>query len=160
LAGVFGKLPRAGDFVARGLGPGIRPALDRWLSTHLADRARHPEAWPEGGIVAAIEGPEGPLLLLAVESRDSAGRAFPLAAVDALNGADTATADAWAAGAFGPLIDAADGVIDIDTLADRLAAVPLPARGAAPLVPPLVWAEGAAPAPPDTALPALFRAAR
>jgi type VI secretion system protein ImpM len=156
VAGFFGKLPSAGDFVARGLPQGQRPVIDRWLSSHLAEAARHPEAWPEGGLIAAIDGPGEPLLLLVVESRDAPGRAFPLAAADPLNGAGLPEAEKWAAAAFGPLIDAADGVTDAEALAARLGALPPPAPGAAPLTPPLVWAEGVAPGRPAAMLAALF----
>ncbi len=38
--GFFGKLPARGDFVARGLPPGARPVVDRWLTRMLAPAAR------------------------------------------------------------------------------------------------------------------------
>ena len=34
---IFGKLPAHGDFVARGLAPEMRDALDNWLSGSIAD---------------------------------------------------------------------------------------------------------------------------
>jgi len=160
VTGFFGKLPTAGDFVARGLAPGVRQVLDRFLSAALAEAAREPEAWPEGGIVAVIEGPGGaadPVVSLILPSGDSAGRAFPIAAVAPLGGAGP-----WANAVFRPLVDAADGMIVARTLGEALAARPLPApvAGEPPLAPPLLWAEGAPPGPPEAALPRLIGAAQ
>ncbi|ETX30228.1 type VI secretion system-associated protein TagF, partial [Roseivivax isoporae] len=79
--GFFGKLPAAGDFVARGLPPGARAPLDRWLTQMLGEAAARPAAWPGAGLLAVMRAGQGTLLVAALPSRDAAGRAFPLAAV-------------------------------------------------------------------------------
>jgi len=161
MAGFFGKLPDAGDFVARGHAPGVRPVLDRFLSDALAMRARIPEAWPEGGLVAVIHGPASPLLLLVLPSVDGAGRAFPLSAVEAANGADHRAAEAWATSVFRPLVDAADGVIGAGELEAALAVIPPPSAAdcGETLEPPQIWAEGLPPAPVHEGLERIFEGA-
>ncbi|RSK41050.1 type VI secretion system-associated protein TagF, partial [Rhodovulum iodosum] len=77
-AALFGKLPCRGDFVARGFPAGLRGALDRWLTVHLARRAA--ADWPEGGLRATLTLGGASLTALILPSRDRAGRAFPLAA--------------------------------------------------------------------------------
>ena len=53
--GLFGKLPLAGDFLARGLGPGQRARVDQWLTRHLGAFSAHPERWPAQGLMALLE---------------------------------------------------------------------------------------------------------
>lgn len=151
--GFFGKVPGAGDFVARGLAPGVRQALDRFLTARLGQAARQPERWPEGGLRAVIDGPGGPLLLCIVPSLDAAGRAFPVAACVALGQADRAGADIWAEAVLDPLWHI-DGVADLEA---ALAAVAPPAPGDDALPnPPVMWLEDTAPEAPELLLPGLF----
>ena len=75
--GVFGKMPLTGDFVARGLPIAIRRKLDIWVSHHLSGRDG---TWPEGGIRGLLNLDGELTLFLAVPSRDSVGRRFPLVA--------------------------------------------------------------------------------
>ncbi|MHC9236929.1 type VI secretion system-associated protein TagF [Pseudooceanicola sp. 502str34] len=151
MTGVFGKLPVAGDFVARGLAPGQRARVDAWLTRHLAEAARWPERWPAEGLYALIEG-EAPLLLLVVPSCDAAGRAFPLAAVVPGDGITQAGAERWGAAVLPHLDRATEGLCDAGELAGALtvALEDEPGEGGPPLVPPLVWARGRAPVGPET----------
>lgn len=158
MAGVFGKMPAAGDFVARGLPSGAAQPLDRWLTRHLAAAAADPGRWPDGGVRALIEARPQPLLIVAVASADRAGRSFPLVAVDAANGAGRAEADAWADRALGPLAAAAEGGMLPDDVTARLAAVPGPAAGAASLTPTLAWTVGTDAGDPASTLRAILAA--
>ncbi|MBU2961474.1 type VI secretion system-associated protein TagF [Citreicella sp. C3M06] len=141
MAGVFGKLPTQGDFVARGLPPGVQGALDDWVTRHLLPIDA--ERWPQSGILAAL--PEA--LILAVPSCDAVGRAFALCAVTHSQ-VDQPGADGWAAMTL-PYLDAGlSGALDLAALAQALAPL-TPPRSAAPLRAPLVWAPGNAPASPE-----------
>ncbi|MCU0908989.1 MAG: type VI secretion system-associated protein TagF [Rhodobacteraceae bacterium] len=156
-AGAFGKMPAAGDFVARGLTAEARVALDRWLTAHLAEAARDPDAWPDWGLRAAIPVPGGDLVALILPSVDRAGRRYPFALVAPLGGADLRGVDAWADDALDLALDAVDGVIDVDALAQGLADLDTPDRGRGQAVAaPALWRRGAAPEAPDAALSALF----
>jgi type VI secretion system protein ImpM len=161
VAGAFGKVPSAGDFIARGLVAEVRAALDRWLTDHLAEAARDPDCWPDWGLRAAIPTPAGDMAALILPSVDRAGRQYPFALVVPLSGADARGVDAWADGALDLALDAVDGVIDVDELAAALADIDAPraARGGAVAVPTL-WRRGGAPGAPEVAVPALFAAAR
>jgi type VI secretion system protein ImpM len=156
-AGAFGKMPSAGDFIARGLSAEVRAALDQWLTTHLAQAARNPEAWPDWGLRAAIPTPAGAMAALILPSMDRVGRHYPFALVVPLAEADARGVDAWADGALDLALDAVDGVIDADELAAALGDVdvPRPARAGA-VAAPTLWRKGAAPAAPDVAMAALF----
>ncbi|MEM9754810.1 MAG: TagF domain-containing protein [Pseudomonadota bacterium] len=90
--GFFGKIPTTGDFVQRGLPPGIRRQFDPWLSTHLALRK---DGWPEGGMRGLVWLGDVPTLFCAVPSQDSAHRRFPLTAVTDGSGVSFETAEAW-----------------------------------------------------------------
>lgn len=160
MAGAFGKVPSAGDFIARGLTAEVRSALDRWLAAHLAEAARDPDSWPDWGLRAAVPTPAGDVAALILPSVDRAGRQYPFALVAPLSGADVRGVDAWADGALDLALDAVDGVIDADELGAALSDVGLPraARGAAVAVPSL-WRRGGVPGAPEVALPALFAAA-
>lgn len=137
--GFFGKMPAAGDFVARSLPPGVRPALDRWLSAHLALIA--PEDWPEEGLRARLTLAGQPAVLALVPSGDRLGRVYPLAGLADGTDVTRAGADIWADEVVWDLADAADGLIGPDDLAARLATTPPPARGEEPL-PDGVWRSG------------------
>ena len=156
--GYFGKLPGHGDFLARGLPPGWRTGLDAWLTRWLAPVAGDPDAWPPGGIRAALEvGGQG-VLIVAGPSVDSAGRAYPVAACVALNGADRVGADRWCDPASVALARAVAGRMDADTLLAALKTVRPPERGDVPVPPQLVWSDAVA-GPPDRAIPAILAVA-
>lgn len=143
--GFFGKLPATGDFVSRGLPPGMRAALDRWLTACLAGIA--PEDWPEDGLRAKLSLAGEEVILALVPSGDRLGRLYPLAGVAPGAGVGRAEADAWVTAVLYDLADAADGLIGADDLAARLAAAPLPSPG--PGEPgDVVWRTGHPPAPP------------
>lgn len=137
-AALFGKLPAHGDFVARGLPPGLRAPLDRWVSAHLAGRA--PETWPEGGLrtTRALSGHS--LTALILPSHDRAGRAFPLACCH-LPGLGHAAAEAWCAAALGTATAASRGKMTADALQAALSALP-PVDTTSPE--PGVWTAGQA----------------
>lgn len=142
----FGKLPGQGDFVTRGLPSGLRNPLDRWLTAHLAARARSPESWPPGGLRATLNIARTSLSALILPSRDRAGRAFPLACCH-LPGLSWAGAEAWCEAALPAARAATDGELNADDLLAALAALPAP-----DLDPPEpgLWTT----APPDPALDA------
>jgi type VI secretion system protein ImpM len=159
-AGAFGKVPSAGDFIARGMTVEVRSALDRWLTAHLAEAARDPDSWPDWGLRAAVPTPSGDVAALILPSVDRAGRQYPFALVAPLSGSDVRGVDAWADGALDLALDAVDGVIDADELAAALGDVGLPraARGGAVAAPSL-WRRGGTPRAPEDAVPALFASA-
>lgn len=143
MAGFFGKLPAAGDFVARGLPQGVRPVLDRWLTRHLADVAARPADWPEPGLLAAIAGPAGPLGLAMVASHDATGRCFPLAAC--VSGPTSrAGLEGWAKIVLALLGDARDGGLTADQLYAALVGLPDPDPSDPLLEPPCLWAASSA----------------
>jgi type VI secretion system protein ImpM len=71
--GFYGKLPTAGDFVARGLPEGFVRAWDRWLARHVVPRLDRP--WPPAGLRFLHP---GPVTGVVRPSADRAGRRFPL----------------------------------------------------------------------------------
>lgn len=152
MAGFFGKLPASGDFVARGLGPGVRPALDRWLTLGPA-RLLAPSDWPDRGLRALLAGPSGPLALTILPSQDASGRRFPLAACSE-GAADPQTIDTWAEAILPDLFAASVGGIDAGTLASCLSATaPEVGDGIAPLL----WTRTLPPAAPDDVLATLMK---
>ncbi len=153
--GFFGKMPASGDFVARGLGPQIRPLLDRWLTLHLADPARQPEIWPETGLHALIKGPDQMLALAILPSHDAVGRHFPLAACCPVVSADQAGVESWAAAAFPALRLSESPTFGPDALSAALQPVATPPKATSPLTPPLAWASGP-PANPEECFGSLF----
>lgn len=165
-AGLFGKLPATGDFVARGLPDALRLRWDAWVARHLAPRAG---SWPPGGLRLRIVAPGRSAAGLARPSRDAAGRAFPLTAlVLAPWPPARAAVDQWC-DAAAPLLDAAaGGGLDADALWAALRRLPppgpLPATDDGPPAPFLLWAAGGAawapePDRPAAALDALLGAA-
>lgn len=142
--GFFGKLPATGDFVSRGLRPGMRTALDRWLTACLGGIA--PEQWPEDGLRAKLSLAGEEVILALVPSGDRLGRVYPLAAVAPVAGVGRAEADAWVDAVLYDLADAAEGLIGADDLAARLAAVHYPSPGQAGPAE-AVWRTGRPPAP-------------
>lgn len=155
--GLFGKLPARGDFVARGLPPGARPMVDRWLTRVLAPLARCPDDWPATGFRGLIALGDAGLALLALASRDGAGRAFPLAAVTLSGSADQGQIDAWAQQALPPLRRAIAGDLDADGLFAHLAMLGAD-PGHAALRPPLIWTDGTAPQDPAALIQRMSRA--
>lgn len=149
--GFFGKLPARGDFVARGLPVGARPVVDRWLTQTLANLARNPDNWPADGVRGLIGHGDGTLALLVLPSRDTSGRAFPLAAVAPAAHAAQAQVDAWADLALPALTRASQGDLDADDLFGLLQAL-APSRGTGPMSPPLVWSTGQPPQDPGAFL--------
>lgn len=148
-AALFGKLPCRGDFVARGLPAGLRAPLDRWLTCHLAPRAR--DTWPEGGLRATLALAGHTLSALILPSADRAGRAFPLACCH-LPGLSHAAAEAWCDAALPAAMTATRGALSPDALRDALAALPQ-----APEAPPApgLWTAGRDPMAADPPAPAL-----
>lgn len=137
-AGFFGKLPTSGDFVARGLPPGLRRPLDRWL----VGRFGGADDWPAGGWRGTLPWRGGGLALLVLPSADRRGRGFPLAALCLTPaGADPAAAEAWADAALPPCRAAVDGAHDADALASALSAIPPPASADSPPEP-MLWPAG------------------
>ncbi len=155
--GLFGKLPGAGDFVARGLAPGLQPVLDRWLTFHLAPLVKAPAAWPEGGVRALLGTARGDFLLLIEPSADAVGRPYPLVACVAHGGAGQAASDAWADAVWPHLLRAAEHAVPPDALLASVAQIVDPAPGdTAPPIPSLWW-PGTAPAEPEVQLQRLAR---
>ena len=147
--GLFGKLPLAGDFLARGLGPGQRARVDPWLTRHLGAFAACPERWPSQGLMALLESNrEDVLLLLVVPSVDAAGRAFPLAAVCSVRAVAQDAAERWGGEVLPHLDRAVAGEAGADDLAAALAPLTPEGVGTA-LRPPLVWAPGRPPQGPE-----------
>ena len=142
--GFFGKMPVTGDFVCRGLPPGLRQPMDRWLTACLAEIA--PEHWPPDGIRARLTLGGMTVLFSAVPSEDRLGRLFPLVAVRPGENVPQSAADAWCTAVLYDLADAADGLIGPEDLAARIDAAPVPEAGADETTD-IVWRSGAAPAP-------------
>ena len=159
MAGFFGKLPSAGDFVARGLPVGVRPVMDRWLTRYLAEYARAPDRWPDTGLKAVLATPSGPLALTIIASHDMSGRAFPLAAcTQELQSAGQI--EHWAAQAVVVLTEARDACLRAEEVQASLAAISRDAREdqtSEALTPPLLWSDGP-PQAPDVSLPDIFAA--
>ena len=157
--GLFGKLPGAGDFVARGLVPGLQPVLDRWLTLHFAPLVQDPVGWPEGGVRALMRSARGTFLLLIEPGTDAVGRAYPLVACVVQDGAGRAAADRWADAAWPHLIAALDQGTGPDALQAALSQIADPAPDPAPELPepPALWWPGTAPQDLDILLPVLAR---
>ena len=150
-AALFGKLPSQGDFVARGLPAGLRLPLDRWLTRHLALRAKRPETWPVDGLRITFGFEATTLTGLILPSSDRAGRAFPLACCH-LPGLSLDAAEEWCDAALPSARAALAGAISADSLQAALAALPADSEDPAE---PGIWAGSHAPLPPDPAEAAL-----
>jgi type VI secretion system protein ImpM len=150
--GLFGKLPRHGDFVRRGLAPATVARLDAWLVAWL-DAARvslgasfesRLEAMPPQRLVLApgILAPAA-LVGVVVSSSDNVGRPFALVLLaPAIGEPGESTIEAWQARAEALAVAATAGTLDTDELAAALADLPLP-RGTVPAtaaLPPLEMA--------------------
>jgi type VI secretion system protein ImpM len=148
-AGLFGKLPATGDFVARGLPETFRARWDAWVTHHLA---RLPEPWPEGGLRFLLLSGGRAAFGLVLPSRDAVGRRFPLSALAvASEPPPWPAAEAWCDAALPPLRAACHGALGADALWAALTALPRPAGTAfGPQAPLLLWTAGRPPlaAPP------------
>jgi len=150
-AAFFGKLPGQGDFVTRGLPPGLRAPLDRWLTRHLALRAKQPGLWPEYGLRATLGFGGASLTALILPSSDRAGRAFPLACCH-LPGLSRDAAEDWCDAALPSAQAALADAISADSLLAALAALPFDQDEPPELA---LWTSGHDPLPPEPAENAL-----
>lgn len=153
--GFFGKLPTAGDFVARDLPAGLRGALDKWLTEKIVPVTNAANGWPHGGLRGVILLNDLSCLILIEPSADGVGRPFPLVACTSLNTSDLAGADRWAEAVWPVLLRGSEGEVSPETLAQDLASIKPPAKTSAPLIAPLIWWDGTPPAPPEQHLPRL-----
>lgn len=79
-AALFGKLPSALDFVRVNHDSAESIALDRWFQTALQRLTARHRPWPPGQLVFAFAvGAEHSVVGVAADSRDRAGRRFPVA---------------------------------------------------------------------------------
>lgn len=124
--GFFGKLPYSGDFVARGLSVGVRPILDRWLTTNLARASQDADDWPSPGLIALIPGGTSALLLAIIPSHDAPGRFFPLAACLPVNKTTKKSAESWSDQVFKVLTNTVTNHISPDELCAALADISAP----------------------------------
>ena len=155
-AGLFGKLPLAGDFVARGLPDAFRARWDAWVTRHLVPLG----AWPDGGLRLCLLSGGRSATALVLPSRDAAERRFPLSGLLVLPFAPSVgEAEAWCEAALPSLGAAAAGGMGADALWAALDALPRPGGpGETPSAPLVLWARGAAaplaadPADPGEAL--------
>lgn len=137
VVGFYGKMPRHGDFVRRGLPAGFAPRWGDWLGACVEAAAAAlgreglAAAWPAMGAwrfraAAGLFGAAVPTGLL-LPSQDGVGRLFPLTVLASLP--DAMPDGAWFAGIETLAGEAAAGAQDADGLA---AALPLPTAGDAP----------------------------
>lgn len=133
-AGFFGKLPAAGDFVARGLPEGFVRPWDRWLTRHVA-----PLPLPVGGLRFSLVSGGRCVAGVLLPSQDRHGRRYPLSLVSVLQGQpDPEEVDRWSDAALALARD------DPDALAEALDDLP-PMAAAAPADGPFrVWRRGGA----------------
>lgn len=141
LTGLFGKLPSTGDFVVRGLPPPFHAFWDRFCTLHLAPMQRAGAPWPEGGLRFRLASGGRAAMAVVVPSRDSVGRAYPLAVFgfcDALPAAG-ASLDLW----LDEAARAAETVRDADLLWQALEVIAPPSGPDAPDMPGIiVWRRG------------------
>jgi type VI secretion system protein ImpM len=141
-SGVFGKLPSTGDFVSRGLPPGVRPVLDQWMSAFQRDAGV--SDWPEGGLRGLIDTPSGLSLFVAIPSRDSRGREFPICAVVKSTGVGMEVAESWCDQAVKVLHKATDLQSDIDKLCSSIRNIRAPHEDGSDGLP-CFWSKGGTP---------------
>jgi type VI secretion system protein ImpM len=161
-AGLFGKLPATGDFVARGLPEPFRRNWDRWVARHLAPRLAAGVAWPEGGLRFRLSSGGRMAAGLVLPSRDGAGRAFPLSVLVIAEGLPAAAGlDPWCDAAAEAARAAIAGQGGADALWAALDALDPPAGPAGLAVPMELWSRRQPPAPcapeaPEALLDRLF----
>ncbi|MFV2053358.1 TagF domain-containing protein [Aliiroseovarius sp. YM-037] len=97
MVGFFGKLPSTGDFVARGLPPGLRPVLDQWLTRNVVGGLPLDRGLPDNGIRLVMAREDGGFAALILPSHDKLGREYPFAIIGMMSdGAPSiVTADGW-----------------------------------------------------------------
>ncbi len=126
--GLYGKLPRHGDYVRRRLPEGFAPRWSDWLGACMeAARAEFGReeldaAWPDMGawrfrVATGLFGPWMPTGVL-VPSQDSVGRLFPLTLLAPMPAA--APDAAWFEDLEALAEEAAAGDLDADGLAEAL----------------------------------------
>lgn len=148
-------MPTAGDFVARGLGPGVQAALDRWLTRWIVPH-RADVGWPKHGLRGIIAAGQAPVALSIHQSCDAVGRDFVLVAVCTAQGGSRAAIDAWAEKVLPPLNAAANGTLNSADLLDALSGICLADDGGKALAPPTLWYPGGEPGAVDEVLAAVF----
>ncbi len=142
--GLYGKLPRHGDYVRRRLPEGFAPRWSDWLGacTEAARAALGKEefaaAWPAAGawrfqVAAGLFGPWMPTGVL-VPSQDAVGRLFPLTLVAPVPAAVPDAA--WFAELEALADEAVAGELDADGLAAALPPAPAGDDAPAPTVAP------------------------
>ncbi len=77
---VFGKLPSQGDFFRHGASPPAVHEAERWLTESYEALRGAGQDFPDGPMVAVLSGAQGNdvVVTVAVPSRDSVGRSFPI----------------------------------------------------------------------------------
>lgn len=120
-AGFFGKIPKSGDFVARGLSVSERQFWDRWITSNLAFAMEPEPVWPKGGLRLSRPGQ----IAVILPSRDKSGRNFPLLGLILHDGdlVSADQADELIAMVLPPLEKALTGECDANTLEAMLAQV-------------------------------------
>ncbi|MCE6959793.1 type VI secretion system-associated protein TagF [Cereibacter sphaeroides] len=155
--GFFGKLPAAGDFVARGLPAPFCRAWDAWVTRHLAQRLGN--GAPQGGLRFRLSSGGRMAAGVILPSKDRVGRRFPLTL--ALVGERMPSApglDPWCAAAAALVTSA----LAPDDLARALEDLPLPDMTPAPESPAMqLWIAGSPalvcdPGAPEAALDRLL----
>ena len=134
-AGFFGKIPAAGDFVARGLSSSFVRFWDPFAAAHLVAVLERKPGSDHPGALRFMVGPaaHGPMAGVVLTSRDRVGRSFPLTLAAALDRAVMEIgvhALPWfeAVEELGRL--ACHGEFGVEELASRLASVGVPSAPA------------------------------
>ncbi|MGP3698906.1 TagF domain-containing protein [Rhodobacter sp. NSM] len=149
-AGLFGKLPTTGDFVARGLPEPFRAAWDGWVTRHLVGRLG---TGLPGGLRFRLTSGGRAAAGVILSSHDAVGRRFPLSLVLTAGALPAPPAlDPWCDAA----VEAAAGHEEADGLWIALDAIP-PPEGSAESAPMLLWTRASPalacdPAAPEEAL--------
>lgn len=144
---VFGKLPAHGDFIARGVPPAERDAIDAWLAGSLAEArerlgAAFDDAYdraPPWRFVDAGGGDGRGVAGALAPSIDAVGRRYPIVVMRHALEPDAVAATAEACESL--LFDALAGGWTADELFEAVAAIEV-AAGAPVEEPPRWWTEG------------------
>ncbi|WP_299196525.1 TagF domain-containing protein [uncultured Tateyamaria sp.] len=139
MTGFYGKLPLHGDFVSRGLKPGVKRALDQLLAKlATADL-------PEDGLRASLCFENQMWLALILPSFDAPGRFFPLAVMVPFVDKSFQRAELRCKDLSSIAQSATSGAWDADEL---LVELPIVEFGAEmPEVPEAVWTSSTPPTP-------------
>lgn len=161
--GLFGKLPVAGDFLAEGASAPAAAMLQSWLVEEVERLAGKRATLPPDPIRFLARDPAGESVVLGVlgPSKDTVGRAFPIALMTHLDAASAWQNLAWIPAAYAPFLDQAAALVreapalGIEQVRARLLGLPLP--GASAIDEARVWTHEALQATPgETILEALF----